>query len=108
MSKSLDFKLDQNDKKSFIKSVKLSSDTNTAVIVVDYNMNKDYIISWDIAENKEIDLFEVGKIYQIIWDLDGVPYIVEKDSVLFTNQMINVTAYDVKDSIELLQKSPNT
>ena len=69
--KVLDFSIDKEDKETWIKGVKYGIDENLIAIIVHISSEVDTIYLWEIDENVEFGSYDVGKIYEIIWDNYG-------------------------------------
>lgn len=93
--KVLDFSIDKDDKETWIKGVKYGIDENRIAIIVHISKEVDTIYLWEIDENVEFGSYDVGKIYEIIWDNYGNLQIVTPDYVVFAQQKVRIKAFDI-------------
>ena len=64
----------------------------------------DSIALWDIKNNCEIQVFDVPRSYELLWDKQGNPYILTKDKIIFAKEIAASTAY----AYQMLNNSKNT
>jgi len=67
----MDFKVSPTDNETWIKGIKYGVDENRIAIIVHMSKEVDTIYLWDIEEQVEFGSYDVGKIYELIWDNSG-------------------------------------
>ena len=63
----------------------------------------DTVITWDLKNNKEIQQSEVGKNYEITWDKEGNPLIVNPENVIYNGN--HILAFDIDDDTLIRPKN---
>lgn len=95
MTLGLDFTTESNvgaRNKTKIRNVKVGSTVDKILILTSDELSDQHrAVYWDVERDQEINAFDVSKHAKIIWDFQGSPYIVERDSVTFTDQGIKLS-----------------
>ena len=73
----------ENKEDCSIKEIRTGSDPSKIVLVVQQSKNRHTIFTWSTRENIQMEAFDVGKEYAIIWDKLGNPYIIDRKRVIF-------------------------
>ena len=79
----IDYKIDKNEKVSFIKDIRTCSNPYIIAIIVSQPKESDSILIWDIYDNFEREMFDTKKEYQIIWDKLGKAYVISDNQIYF-------------------------
>ena len=79
-----DFFLNREEEGIWIKGIKYGVDQERIAIIVNQSTEIDSIYIWEMDSNTEYDSFDVGKIYELIWDHEGNLQIVTPNHVIFT------------------------
>ena len=71
-----------------IKTILTGTNMNFVGILIENNQMRETLVTWDIAKNVQVDQFDIRATpgqYKVLWDGQGIPYIVYRDgNVLFT------------------------
>jgi hypothetical protein len=78
------FELDEKDKQNKIKEIACGTNSELIVIICEGNIETDVLYIWNIENDCNNGFYDIGKDYDIIWDLKGYPYIIT------SGKMINV------------------
>jgi len=94
--------------KSYIKNLKVGSGGDKICITVHQNDETDTVYYWDLAQELEIEAFDVEKNHDIVWDNRGCPQIVTDQNVILTTERCAVKVYaqqpvDPKEDTECIE-----
>lgn len=77
-----------------IDDVRLGSNQNLIVIILVKEDNPTFVITWDLQLKLEVNVnLATKKSFEIFWDYNGSPYIVEEGKVKFINQKCSFTSF---------------
>ena len=76
-------------------------------ILVKQGSKSDCVLIWNIEKNTERQTIDVGKNYEIVWDSNGYPYIVEGDLVYLSKQKCKINSFRTED-IQSLKEANKT
>lgn len=80
--KRLSFEVDPSEKRTFIKTVRVSSDPKYIMIVVRQSKTSDFVLHWDLQKDIEIASFDQKTDPIIFFDANGESYIAEDETVI--------------------------
>lgn len=83
-----------------MSKVLTGSSSNLILLIIEQPCGTDFILTWDVLNNQEIEAYEIGGDYEVIWDSNGYPYVVTDEKVSMTQQKCSITAYDYIGSIQ--------
>jgi len=70
------FELDMDDQSNKIKEIACGTNSELIVIICEGNDQTDVLYVWNIENGCSGGFYDIGKDYDIIWDLKGNPYII--------------------------------
>lgn len=79
----------QNSKTHIIENPQIvgvytGSDPNIIVIDIEMGQEQRTLYVWNIDSNAEMSYFDVQDGYDLVWDNDGLPYIITDGKCIFT------------------------
>ena len=81
----MEFELDREDIQNKIKEIACGINSELIVIICEGNNETDVLYIWNIENQCNLGFYDIGTDYDIIWDLNGNPY------VIIQGKLINVT-----------------
>lgn len=82
-----------------IKDVRLGSNPEIMVIIVDQSHHLDCILVWSMKKNQEKEAFDVAKDYEILWDYQGNPYVIHEDVAIFTRERCKMKCFEETENL---------
>ena len=67
--------MDPKESECFIDDLRVGSSNQIAIVI--QNEEAITVFSWDIIENAEFDVYDVGPNFEILWDSTGSIYIID-------------------------------
>jgi hypothetical protein len=92
---SLNFYVDKSDKTTYIRAVTCGSNSNKILIRVKQSPSLDYIMTWDMINNRELDAFDVPFHAKAIQDINGSFYLIFDGKVIVCNQNVRLQCFEV-------------
>jgi hypothetical protein len=86
---------------SLIKELRVGADPNIILIILEHFQNPYAILTWNIKHNLEEEYTTSKMPFEILWDFNGVPFIIHKDCVELSRRRCKVTVFDYQDLDEV-------
>lgn len=93
---SLSLVVDGDDKITKIKKVRTGSTKNLVAVVIRQSKTSDFVMTWDVEKDNELESFDHGLNPNVFWGFEGDAYSTEEDRVYITSQGVVMKCYDVK------------
>lgn len=91
----------------FIKDIRVGVGKYCAIIL-NQTQQKDSILIWNISADIEDRFVDVDKDHQVLWDFNGLAYILEKGKTTFLKESCSVTCYDQIEDMEPITRNGST
>ena len=82
----INLKIDPKETDSYIDELRVGSSDQIAIIIA--KEDEYTIFSWDIIENAEYDVYDTSANFEVLWDGSGRIYIIDEQSLIFTNERV--------------------